>query len=201
MKESDELSLVDELKSRIRGDYGRWVLVELYSGRWAAIWYACRDDEGYCRLILSEEFFDAENPSFATPHEALAEIVRGYEDEASEVGPWVLSDEVHGKDLQRARDDMMKHQSAMRRSEPVAKKMLARASKDHLFVQVDGALLDATMTITTVPSDEVGASHRKYHYDLSDGRSLAYGYSKREALDRLCEVAKEHGWAVYQRLA
>ncbi|KWF65920.1 hypothetical protein WL92_09875 [Burkholderia multivorans] len=96
---------------------------------------------------------------------------------------------------------MMKHQSAMCRSEPVAKKMLARASKDHLFVQVDGALLDATMTITTVPSDEVGASHRKYHYDLSDGRSLAYGYSKREALDRLCEVAKEHGWAVYQRLA
>lgn len=201
VKESDEMSPVEELKSRIRGDYGRWVLVELYSGRWAAIWYACFDDEGYCRLILREEFFDAENPSFSTPHETLTKIIQGYEKEASEVGSWILSDEAYGNHLRRAQNDMMKHQLAIGDSEPAARKVLGRTSKDHLFVQVDGALLDATMTITTVPADEVGPSHRKYRYDLSDGRSIAYGYSKREALDRFREVAEERGWAIYQRLA
>ncbi|WP_157379854.1 hypothetical protein [Burkholderia ubonensis] len=201
VKKIDEVSPIKELKSRIRGDYGRWVLVELYSGRWAAIWYACCDDEGYCQLILREEFFDAENPSFSTPHEALARIIEGYEKEASEVGSWILSDEAYGNHLKRARNDMMKNQLAIGDLEPAARKTLGRASKDHLFVQVDGTLLDATMTITTVPADEVGPSHRKYRYDLSDGRSIAYGYSKREALDRLREVAKERGWAIYQRLA
>ncbi|WP_321853789.1 hypothetical protein [Burkholderia cenocepacia] len=201
VKKSDEMSPVEELKSRIRGDYGRWVLVELYSGRWAAIWYACCDDEGYCRLILREEFFDAENPSFSTPHEALTKIIQGFEKEASEVGSWILSDEAYGNHLRRAQNDMMKHQLAIGDSEPAARKVLGRTSKDHLFVQVDGALLDATMTITTVPADEVGPSHRKYRYDLSDGRSIAYGYSKREALDRFREVAEERGWAIYQRLA
>ncbi|WP_124674387.1 hypothetical protein [Burkholderia cepacia] len=200
VKKGDKLSPVTELKSRIRGDYGRWVLVELYSGRWAPIWYACCDDEGYCRLILSEGFFDADNPSFPTPHEALAKIVQGYEEEAAEVGQWVLSDEAHGNDIRRARNDMTKRQTAIRDSEHAVKKALGSASKDHLFVQIDGALIDATMTVTTVPADEVGPSHRKYRYDLSDGRSVAYGYSKREALDRLLEVGNECGWAVYQRL-
>ncbi|UEP39762.1 hypothetical protein LL998_34040 (plasmid) [Burkholderia ambifaria] len=200
VKEGDKLSPAEELKSRIRGDYSRWVLVELYSGRWAPIWYACCDDEGYCRLILSEEFFDADNPSFPTPHEALATIIQRYEEEAAEVGQWVLSDEAHGNDIRRARNDMTKCQMSIGNSERAVKKMVGRASKDHLFVQVDGALIDATMTVTTVPADAVGPSHRKYRYDLSGGRSVAYGYSKREALDRLLEVGKERGWAVYQRL-
>ncbi|HDR9473289.1 hypothetical protein [Burkholderia multivorans] len=201
VKTGDKLSPAEELKLRIRGDYGRWVLVELYSGRWASIWHACCDDEEYCRLILSEKFFDADNPSLPTPHEALANIVQEYEEEAAEVGQWILSDEAHGNDIRRARNDMTMRQTAIRDSEHAVKGTLGRASKDHLFVQIDGALIDATMTVTTVPADEVGPSHRKYRYDLSDGRSVAYGYSKREALDRLLEVGKERGWAVYQRLA
>ncbi|WP_322071945.1 hypothetical protein [Paraburkholderia bannensis] len=106
------MTLVEEMRSRIRGDYGRWILVELYSGRWAAIWYLCPDDEGYCRLILSEEFFDADNPSFPTPQEALAEIIRAYEKEAGQVGEWMLSEEVNGRDVRKAKEDMSRYRSA-----------------------------------------------------------------------------------------
>ena len=73
--------------------------------------------------------------------------------------------------------------------------------KDHLVVKIDGALVDATMTITTVPADEVGPAHRKYHYTLSNGRWIAYGYTRREALDMLLTVAGEQGGAVYQPLS
>jgi hypothetical protein len=72
--------------------------------------------------------------------------------------------------------------------------------KDHLVVNVDGHLLDATMSIRTVPADEVGPAHRKYNYELSNGRSIGYGYTRREALETLLAVAAERGWKVYQPL-
>ncbi|CAG2145517.1 DUF4177 domain-containing protein [Cupriavidus plantarum] len=73
--------------------------------------------------------------------------------------------------------------------------------KDHLVVKIDGVLADATMTITTVPADEVGPAHRKYHYALSNGRQIAYGYTRREALEMFLTVASEQGWAVYLPLS
>ncbi len=57
-------SFQDELNSRIFGDYGRWVLVKLYSGRWAPVWYACLDMEDYCELILEEDEFFHDEPRF-----------------------------------------------------------------------------------------------------------------------------------------
>lgn len=72
--------------------------------------------------------------------------------------------------------------------------------KDHLVVKIDGDLIDATMSITTVPADEMGPAHRKYKYELSNGRSIAYGYTRRDALEMLLAVAAERGWAVYQPL-
>lgn len=73
-----------------------------------------------------------------------------------------------------------------------------RVGKDHLVVNVDGHLIDATMSIRSVPADEVGPAHRKYRYELSNGRSISYGYTRRDALEVLLAVAAERGWAVYQ---
>jgi hypothetical protein len=73
--------------------------------------------------------------------------------------------------------------------------------KDHLVVKIDGDLIDATMSITTVPADPVGPAYRKYKYELSNGRSNAYGHTRREALEMLLSVAGEQGWTVYQPLS
>lgn len=74
-----------ELKKLIKADYGFWYLVHLPSGRWAAMWSACLDNDSMCESILTEdpEWFHEEplfeghraNPSYATKEDALKEIV------------------------------------------------------------------------------------------------------------------------------
>lgn len=76
-----------------------------------------------------------------------------------------------------------------------------RVGKDHLVVKVDGDLVDATMSIATIPADEMGAAYRKYNYELSNGRSITYGCTRRSALEMLLAVASERGWAVYHPLS
>lgn len=84
-----------ELQARIRGDYGQWLLIELYSGRWAPIWHACAEQDEYCESILLEEqgdFFHDEpaydggkpNPTYRTAHEALEKIISDLAEEARE---------------------------------------------------------------------------------------------------------------------
>ena len=73
-------------------------------------------------------------------------------------------------------------------------------TKDHLIVQAGLRLLDATLTVTTVPADEVGPTYKKYAYALSDGRGISYGYSRREALAQLLSRANVEGWKVLQPL-
>lgn len=73
-------------------------------------------------------------------------------------------------------------------------------TKDHLIIQAGSRLLDATLTVTTVPADEVGPTHKKYAYELSDGRRISYGYSRREALAELLGRANVEGWKVLQPL-
>lgn len=102
-------TVVDELRSRIRGDYSRWVLVELYSGRWAAIWHACVDNENYCSAIISEEFFDERNPSYLTAQDAVAAIVVKIEQEAAEAGEWLL--DAHANDIRRAQQDIQRYRA------------------------------------------------------------------------------------------
>lgn len=70
------------LKKRIKGAYGQWLLANLPSGRWAAIWHACLDDPQMPALILGEVdwFHDGAdgrdpNPSHATRREALDYII------------------------------------------------------------------------------------------------------------------------------
>lgn len=74
-------------------------------------------------------------------------------------------------------------------------------SKDRLLVKIDGQLIDAAISITTVPADRVGPEYKKYNYALPNMGKIAYGYSRREALDMLLAVAKEYGWAVFQQIA
>lgn len=85
--------------------------------------------------------------------------------------------------------------AARYRKEPVA-----AARKDHLLVRTGGGMLDAMLTIATVPGDEVGPTHKKYWYELSDGRRIAFGYSRREALDLLLQCATDGGWTVFKPL-
>ena len=75
---------------------------------------------------------------------------------------------------------------------------MAAASKDHLLVRTGGGMLDAMLTIATVPGDEVGPTHKKYWYELR--RRIAFGYSRREALDLLLRCATEGGWTVFKPL-
>jgi len=72
-------------------------------------------------------------------------------------------------------------------------------SNDHLVVRIEGEMLDAVLHISTVPADEVGPTHKKYWYELSD-RQTPHGYSRREALDHLLQITKERGWKVYKPL-
>jgi hypothetical protein len=111
-------SFQDELNSRICGEYGRWVLVKLYSGRWAPVWYACLDMEDYCESILEEDeffhdepYFDGEaaNPSYPVAREALSAIIERLRKEAAE-DP--LMAEVFDEDIQKAMRDLKDcHQS------------------------------------------------------------------------------------------
>ncbi|WP_124572033.1 MULTISPECIES: hypothetical protein [unclassified Burkholderia] len=105
-------SFQDELNSRICGDYGRWVLVKLYSGRWAPVWYACLDMEDYCELILEEdEFFrdepcfdgDTANPSYPIAREALFAIIESLRNEVAE-NP--LMAEAFDEDIRKATRDL-----------------------------------------------------------------------------------------------
>ncbi|MFX1695847.1 hypothetical protein [Paraburkholderia sp. A1RO-1] len=104
---------VEELKTRIRGEYGEWKLVELYSGAWAPIWYACFELENYAYAILeeSEEFFNDEplfedhtpNPTYRTAHEALEKIVDGLQEELLN---HPSQDAYYSKHIRNARRDL-----------------------------------------------------------------------------------------------
>jgi hypothetical protein len=84
-------TLRSTLKKLIKADYGFWLLVHLPSGRWAAMWSACLDNDSMCESILTEdpEWFHEEplfkghrpNPSYATKEEALREIVSSIQSE------------------------------------------------------------------------------------------------------------------------
>ena len=55
-------------------------------------------------------------------------------------------------------------------------------------------------TVTTVPADDVGPTHKKYHYELPGGRVSSYGYTRKEALAELLAQAKTEGWRVLKPL-
>ncbi|MCB5324977.1 hypothetical protein LH412_23610 [Yersinia intermedia] len=71
---------------------------------------------------------------------------------------------------------------------------------DHLIIQTSAGLFDVTLTVTTVPADDVGPAHKKYHYELPGGRVSSYGYTRKEALAELLTHAKNEGWKVLQPL-
>ncbi|SOE86976.1 hypothetical protein SAMN05446935_7514 [Burkholderia sp. YR290] len=106
----------DELDSRVHGDYSRWKLVQLYSGRWAPIWYACFGMESYAEAILDEDegdFFHDKpmygreaNPLYLTAQDALAVIIRELEAE----GKRERMEEVFAPFIQKAKRDLRKHQ-------------------------------------------------------------------------------------------
>ena len=51
---------------------------------------------------------------------------------------------------------------------------------DHLIIQTSAGLFDVTLTVTTVPADDVGPAHKKYHYELPGGRVSSYGVAALE---------------------
>ncbi len=71
---------------------------------------------------------------------------------------------------------------------------------DHLMVLTSAGLFDSTLTVTTVPADDVGPTHKKYHYELPGGRVSSYGYTRKEALAELLAQAKTEGWRVLKPL-
>ncbi|RTL27593.1 MAG: hypothetical protein EKK47_18170 [Burkholderiales bacterium] len=71
---------------------------------------------------------------------------------------------------------------------------------DHLMILTSAGLFDSTLTATTVPADDVGPTHKKYHYELPGGRVSSYGYTRKEALAELLARAKTEGWRVLQPL-
>lgn len=71
---------------------------------------------------------------------------------------------------------------------------------DHLMILSRDGLFDSTLTVTTVPADDVGPAHKKYHYELPGGRVSSYGYTRKEALAELLAQAKTEGWRVLQPL-
>lgn len=74
-------------------------------------------------------------------------------------------------------------------------------SKDHLKVQIDGELLDACLVSETIPADEFGRAHKKHFYKISNGPNIGcYGWTKKEALQMLIEIANENGWLIFQKL-
>lgn len=73
-------------------------------------------------------------------------------------------------------------------------------SKDYLKVQIDGELLDACLMSQSIPADEVGPAHKKHSYQISNGINIAYGWTKKEALQMFIAVANENGWLIFQRL-
>lgn len=71
---------------------------------------------------------------------------------------------------------------------------------DHLIIQTSAGLFDVTLTVTTVPEDGAGPTHKKYHYALPGGRVSSYGYTRKEALAELLKHAENEGWKVLQPL-
>lgn len=71
---------------------------------------------------------------------------------------------------------------------------------DHLMILSREGIFDATLTVTTVPADDVGPAHKKYHYELPGGCVSSYGYTRKEALAELLTHAKREGWRVLQPL-
>lgn len=74
-----------QLKQRVKAKYGPWLLVQLPSGRWAAVWYHFIDDmDREAKVILEEvNWFYAKleerggnrrSPSFAKRSDALDRI-------------------------------------------------------------------------------------------------------------------------------
>lgn len=62
--------------------FGQYTLVKLLSGQWASVWTACFDDERYCESILTESFFNDNNPKYPTKNDALKKIVSLLQDES-----------------------------------------------------------------------------------------------------------------------
>lgn len=101
------------LRHRVDGDYHRWMLVHLPSGKWAAVWHECFNDERRCEMILSEsdEWFSEEpvaggkaNPTYTSRAGALQAIIEGFEEEFSH-SP--LMDDVFEPYIAQARRDLL----------------------------------------------------------------------------------------------
>lgn len=78
--------------------------------------------------------------------------------------------------------------------------MVPKLDKNHLYVVLQDEWVDATLHSHTVPADSMGPAHQKHAYHLSNGMQLAFGWTKREALDVLLTAAGERGWRVLQPL-
>jgi|SRR5471032_1055899 len=74
-------STVSTLNRLIKARYGNWLLVQLPSSQWAAVWAAVLNDEDMCASVLDGTWFHAENPTFPTRAGALRRIVEGIERE------------------------------------------------------------------------------------------------------------------------
>jgi len=71
---------------------------------------------------------------------------------------------------------------------------------DNLFVAIDGKLLTAHLVSKAYPHTEDDEVRYKHHYEISNGRTIAWGWTKCKARAYLIDVADDFGWRVLQPL-
>lgn len=101
------MTLNQLVKKHTRAIYGPWRLVNLPSGKWAAVWHACFEIEDLILAILTEDrTWFASQITFAAPitygseREALEEIITGLQT-AVKRDPFL--DDSYGPLLKKAR--------------------------------------------------------------------------------------------------